>query len=718
MKRIATSVVCAILWIVGAVSVPRAGAAQAPDAEVQLQVSEARHHFDALEYEQAIPAADRAVALLQLRQGDAAKRTLADVLEIRARSRFGINDTDGARQDFILLLKADPQHQLLGQVSQRAVTIFDAAKRATVTTARVTLTPPDAKVMLDGTLVDAAGEIFVLVGRHTVTASRLGYESGSREFTAEPERINVTPLELRRTSAVLTVVTAPADVEVIVDGVSRGRTAGPLPSELATKAAAAGITPTDVSGVLAVAGLPIGTHRVELRGACLVSVERIQSVTQLSDYLLDPVKLAPAMATLVASARESNAIVFLDGESRGQAPLTTPLCEGAHLVELRAPTGRYLQRIDAKAGQRFEVAGALRPAFALVSSTQTALNADLRGAIERALQPLTSILVFAPPAETLDTALRAEKLLPDWLGYDANRRPFGVSAEVTPAMRRDLSTKLAKTFDAQGIAAVTAPVANNRSRLVVSLLASGIAEPDVLEVNLEQPEGVASAVRQIDRELAFLRATIGASVVDVIDVPGTVVASVDANGPAAQAGLKSGDVIVTANGKPISDGVSLDAQIATVAQGENLALEVQAKDGARKALDVKVLRRPRVLGISDQTIFVNRTLVMLRAQLEEATNPAEQAAIRLNLAAALTRLESWSDARTELQQVKLDDGPGVGPGTVQYLLGLCSARLGNRADAETAFKAAAASSSLLTEDGPPVKELAEARLAELQRAPR
>ena len=127
--------------------------------------------------------------------------------------------------------------------------------------------------------------------------------------------------------------------------------------------------------------------------------------------------------------------------------------------------------------------------------------------------------------------------------------------------------------------------------------------------------------------------------------------------------------------------------------------------------------RPRVIGVSDQTLLVNRTLVALRARLGEAKDPAEQASIRLNLAAALARLESWSDARAELQQVTLTDGPGVGTGTVQYLIGLCAARLGNRADAETAFKAAAASNNLLTEDGPPVKELAEARLAELQRAP-
>ncbi len=54
-------------------------------------------------------------------------------------------------------------------------------------------------------------------------------------------------------------------------------------------------------------------------------------------------------------------------------------------------------------------------------------------------------------------------------------------------------------------------------------------------------------------------------------------------------------------------------------------------------------------------------------------------------------------------------------GTVQYLLGLCGDSLGNRAEAETAWRAAAASESLLTEDGPSVKELAEAKLAELQR---
>src|SRR4029079_13167035 len=128
------------------------------------------------------------------------------------------------------------------------------------------------------------------------------------------------------------------------------------------------------------------------------------------DYTLDPIRLAPAGATLNPQAPPPDTTGYGDGETRGRAPDTAELCEGAHTVELRAPTGRYTRRVDARAGQRIDVSGALRPAFALVGSTQTSRHAELRSAIERAFEPLRSILVFAPPVEQLDGALKAEKL--------------------------------------------------------------------------------------------------------------------------------------------------------------------------------------------------------------------------------------------------------------------------------------------------------------------
>ena len=71
-----------------------------------------------------------------------------------------------------------------------------------------------------------------------------------------------------------------------------------------------------------------------------------------------------------------------------------------------------------------------------------------------------------------------------------------------------------------------------------------------------------------------------------------------------------------------------------------------------------------------------------------------------------------SDAGTE---AKLGDGAGVSNGTVQYLAGLCSEALGDFAGAQRAWQAAAQSQSGITEDGPPVKELATRKLADLQR---
>src|SRR5438552_4211416 len=124
---------------------------------------------------------------------------------------------------------------------------------------------------------------------------------------------------------------------------------------------------------------------------------------------------------------------------------------------------------------------------------------------------------------------------------------------------------------------------------------------------------------------------------------------------------------------------------------------------------------PRVIGMSDQMLLANRLVADFRTRLLSPANPVEESVMRLNLAAGLARLQAWSDARAELQKVKLPEGPGVGAGTVQYLLALCSENLGNRAEAEAGYKAAAASASWITEDGPPVKEMAEARLADLQK---
>jgi hypothetical protein len=176
--------------------------------------------------------------------------------------------------------------------------------------------------------------------------------------------------------------------------------------------------------------------------------------------------------------------------------------------------------------------------------------------------------------------------------------------------------------------------------------------------------------------------------------------------------------VVQADGKPVADVAALLTAVAAHAPEETVALELRSADGASRQTGMKVVRTARVIGLWEQGVLANRVLLDMRARVADASDPFEQSVMRLNMAVALARLGDWAAARDELQRVKLADVHGVGDGTVQYLLGLAAENLGNRADAEAAFKAAAASGSLLSDDGPAVKELAEAKLAELQKKPR
>lgn len=71
------------------------------------------------------------------------------------------------------------------------------------------------------------------------------------------------------------------------------------------------------------------------------------------------------------------------------------------------------------------------------------------------------------------------------------------------------------------------------------------------------------------------------------DTNGALVASVDANGPAAKAGLKPGDVILSVNGQGIDDSSSVPAAVADIHPGAQAKLQIW-RDGASRALDVTV----------------------------------------------------------------------------------------------------------------------------------
>jgi len=690
-------------------------------SNVKGLVDQARTSFDALDYENTIKALDSAIAAIEARPTPELRRLLPQAYEMRARSLFGLSKEAEAKNDFLSLLKVEPGYTLSGQVSPRIATMFDELIKANVTELRLVVVPADAEVQLDGTRIGATAIVPIAIGDHTLSVSRIGYRSVTQPFTAAAGAATVVDsLALERTATVFKFVTAPANVEVVIDGISHGRTQpGPPPAEYAEKAARAGVTAAELSAVLTVMDLPIGAHRIQFKKDCFVMAERQQTVDMLNDYVLDPVKLEPAVASVVVSSNQPGTLVLIDGLQRGVAPMTIPdVCEGQHLVELKSQSGRYFQRVDARTGAKINVEGTLRPAFALVSASgPAALNTDLRLTVEKQFASSQSVTLFAPAADLTAKALATEKLPVDWLAFDSNKRPLGTAAEVANVMRGDLSARLSRQFDSQGIASVTVPSAATRNRLVVTLLASGSSDPDIIELDLDSPDAASMAVGRLDRTLSFFKPTLGLTAVDVADLEGPVVVAVDPNGPAAKAGILPGDIVLKANAQPVPDAAALITLLSARKADEDLTIDLKDRAGVAKKVDTKVFMTPRLIGLNDQSLMINKILVDLRNRLQGQSDPLLDSVMRLNLAVALARVGAWSDARVELQRVKLNDGPGVAAGTVHYLLGLAAERMGNMAEAEAAWKTAAASTALETEDGLPVKDLAEARLQGLQRRP-
>ena len=223
----------------------------------------------------------------------------------------------------------------------------------------------------------------------------------------------------------------------------------------------------------------------------------------------------------------------------------------------------------------------------------------------------------------------------------------------------------------------------------MTLLASGSSDPDIIELDLDSPDASSMAVGRLDRTLSFFKPTLGLTAVDVADMEGPVVVAVDPNGPAAKAGILPGDIVLKANAQPVPDAAALITLLSTRKADEDLTIDLKDRAGVAKKVDTKVFMTPRLIGLNDQSLMINKILVDLRNRLQAQSDPLLDSVMRLNLAVALARVGAWSDARVELQRVKLNDGPGVAAGTVHYLLGLAAERMGNMAEAEAAWKTAA-----------------------------
>jgi PDZ domain/PEGA domain len=696
--------VCAVLLAL-LLYAPTAPAQQAEPPDL----ARAKQLFEQLDYEQAMPLLDRAIQGLEpLASRDAGSRaSLVAAFELRARARFGTGDREGATSDFRSVLGLDPGFKLGEGVSPRIVAVLDEVRATTIGTVDLAIDPADAMLIVDGVARAAEGKTLALAaGNHTVTISRAGYRPAEQPVVITAGQRVPLSATLERVSSVVNLITSPPGTEVVINGSPRGKTvAGPLPSAMADLPARLGVQPSEVSQPLQLSDLTTGTFEVEFRRECYVPEKRSLTIDKLGDLNIEPVRLQPAVGIIAVASDAPGVEVRVDSESKGNAPLTLEgLCAGTHLVELRGPAGRAVERVTVTTGGRSEVRGRVRPAFALIPAPSSG-TADPRLAVERALAEAGQILLYAPPVDVTEEVMAREPVSDEWFGVAEGQN-------APPVDRRERLQRIAEAFDAQGVAWAR-PSRTNPSEVVLALSAPGGAEPDVLTVALDRPDSVRQALARLDTPLVVSRGSLGLLAIDVLDVKGAVVADVEPGEPAAGAGLKPGDVIESIGGKEVSSASELDALLAAPT-ADQVSLSVRTGSAAARTVTVPIRRVPVLLAGADRFMPANAIVAVLRSRLATASDKVDQAGIRLNLAGALLQAGDPNDARVLLQQVDLPTGSGVSRGTVQYLLGQAELAGGDRAAAVQAFEAARQAGGRLAADGPAVASLAAQALARLK----
>ena len=242
----------------------------------------------------------------------------------------------------------------------------------------------------------------------------------------------------------------------------------------------------------------------------------------------------------------------------------------------------------AEKGAKVLMTGAMRPAFALVSASAGTVEYGPAKAVERALD-----------RSAASSCSRRQRT---WIRRSKHRscRPTGCRSTATsvrrrggrrrPVMRRDLSTKIARTFDAQGIASVVGPLAG-QSQPRRGRPCSGPAAPNRTSSSSRstaRKQSPTPSPSSIAQSPSCVRPS--ASRPSTWRISPAPSSSASPAAPAPPANVQPGDIIVKANDQAVNNSSALATVLATCAgrRTRHAGARVKDKAGAAKKADGKV----------------------------------------------------------------------------------------------------------------------------------
>ncbi len=689
------------------------------DAERLLQASLALFHSS--RQDESIPGFSDILDTIRLSTpaeelSDTERRLLITCYEHRARALFNKGDSVEAGHDLRSLLSLEPGFQLdPDQVSPKIVQLFNSVRDDLIGSLAVSAIPPSSTLIVDGVVrgVTDGTPVYLFAGSHRVEVRRPGFDQ-HLEIVDLPagKQLELGPVELIRTMATCKFITVPAGVSVYIDGELAGVTGNRPSAEARQAARVARLNPLDVSEFLLVPDIAPGTHQVEFRKECRVTVSRELNFGQPIDYVDNVRQLAPSEGSIAVRAVPTGCTIYLDGKNMGIGDqLLERVCSGEHRIDAAFRGGRFSTNVQVVNGGRVAVTTELRPTLAYVGTFPRiglgggSSDQDL-AMVRQGLVGVRSLNLSFPETAAVDKLFQSFGLPP------GQALPDEIPLELLASLGRTLECNLVLLAVREG--------GDGELRLYSTL------HPAPERIAAGQG-GLSSVLPRLatllDASPALSRPWTGLLVADVPLATGFPAIGVTPGSPAADAGIHMGDVVSSVEGSRLTGAAMFRQTVDNTGPGGTLAIKLN-RDGRLTPVSLQVASTPILLPISSNRFLYNRMLETLSSRLN-TTDPGgnEAAEIRLNMAICLLRFGQSERAAGILEAAATTRTAGISRGTISYYLARCAADTGRIDRAERLYAEVInhPESTLVDHEGPPawiaVTGLFSDRSAEGQPAP-
>ena len=681
--------------VLSVATIMAAGAAPARQPTIQVAIEQAQQLLEQdFDFEAAVGTLDTVVDALTSSQ-NAEPELLVLAYELRGRAHFNLDDSAAATDDFERLVQLRADHLLSDRLSPRIVEFFESVRQRLVGTLLLEL-PQPAVLTIDDRIyqVGRQAAIDLLVGTHELVIQRPGFSEVLEEFSITAREFTQLVPVSERISATRSVITRPSGVRVIVDDVLWGVTE-PNPSSRGE------------SLPLIVDELMPGQHSLRLERECFEPIATAFGVADVPGDRTETIELIPAVAVVTVETNSRDATIYVDGEPQGLAPTRlVNLCEGPHVIEVRATEGRFVDRRVWAAGTEVTLEAELRPVFEIVEvfgSGDVAQITEVAGRVEEALGASRGLLVVATTATQLEAVAGEPQL-----------RVALSDSNTTTNRRRDLARAWSDRLNAQGVAWLV-PVDAVSDLYDLFLLARDSGVPDVLRLELGDIGSRIAAIRRLEAPLPPLsRTTLQTLVIDVANLEGAAVVHADVDGVGVEAGLRPGDLIIGVSGGVVRSAADLSSVVSAGDPSVPLTLELRGDNGVTRSTTILPALEADTVPLEDDRLLYNKMLLDLQALERVADSRLTRSSAQLSLSIVYMRLERWDLALRALAEVRLPEGAGVSATAVDYLMGLCLTEIGQLDDARARLRRAVdAGQGMLAIGGPRVGPLAQRALERL-----